>query len=88
MHWGIQRQAVDFFKAVNFETQSSLWLTEFDHNHLRITRVLAFLSMTGFGVVAERLYGFLHARLQDELFSKIGALKHWREAVKRSPPRT
>ncbi|KQN62160.1 opioid growth factor receptor-related protein [Pseudomonas sp. Leaf58] len=85
-HWGIQRQAVDFIKAANFDTQSVLWLTEFDHNHLRITRVLAFLAMTGFGVVAERLYTFFHARLQDELYNKIGALKYWRDAIRRSPP--
>ncbi|MDT8924711.1 opioid growth factor receptor-related protein [Pseudomonas taiwanensis] len=85
-HWGIQRQAVDFLKAANFDTQSVLWLTEFDHNHLRITRVLAFLAMTGFGVVAERLYTFLHARLQDELYNRIGALKYWRDAIRRSPP--
>lgn len=84
-HWGIHRQAMVFTKAENFEIQSELWITKFDHNHLRISRVLAFLVLTGFGGVAQRLHTFMYARLQDALYNKIGAYKYWQEALNRQP---
>lgn len=85
-HWGVTRQGGVFSKAENFELQSPLWVAKFDHNHLRITRVLAFLTMTGFKPLAERLCLFMIARLHDELFNRSSAVKHWQDAVTRMPP--
>jgi hypothetical protein len=82
-HWGIERQATRFLKGDNYEEQSGLWLCSLDHNHLRIERVLAFLALTGFQLLAHELFKFLNARMQDELLGKIGSVKDWAKALQR-----
>lgn len=83
LHWGIERQATQFLKGHNYEEQSGLWLNSLDHNHLRIERVLAFLTLTGFQLLAHELFKFLNARMQDELLGKIGSVKDWAKALQR-----
>ncbi|MEK7453140.1 MAG: opioid growth factor receptor-related protein [Patescibacteria group bacterium] len=66
----------------DFKSKSENWLTLYNHNHLRITRILKSLSILGLKKYADAFM----KRLED-VYSKhpqmIGAeaLNYWREAV-------
>lgn len=84
-HWGIKRTGTKMEKGDNFEEGSRYWCTPIDHNHLRITRVLTFLTLTGFSSVAVALYDFLYQELLMAVLTDIGALAYWTQALRLEP---
>lgn len=84
-HWGIERLGGTFARAENFDLNSRYWCCPIDHNHLRITRVLTFLMLTGFPSVANALFDFLYQELLQEVLMDIGALAYWSQALRLEP---
>lgn len=84
-HWGIKRVGSTFQRADNFDSGSRYWCCPIDHNHLRITRVLTFLVLTGFGGVANALYDYLYQELLQSVLSNIGAMPYWTQALTLEP---
>ncbi|MEQ1568720.1 MAG: opioid growth factor receptor-related protein [Myxococcota bacterium] len=73
---------VSVVKADSFGAQSRYWLNEYDHNHLRITRILKCACLLGLRTHALALH-----RMLEELYVTHGdvigdeTLAYWREAV-------
>jgi hypothetical protein len=70
-------------RGANFGVNSRNWVTRFDHNHLRMTRILRSLRVLGLGDEAAALYGFL---LTDEEVTETVSPRsqmYWRRAAER-----
>ncbi len=70
-------------RGVNFETASRKWVTRFDHNHLRITRIIRSLRVLGLEAEAR---GFFEAL--KEVWERSGvigrrSLVFWTRAAER-----
>ncbi len=68
-------------RGEQFETRSGWWVSPFNHNHLRITRILRSLTALGLG---DRARAFLDAL--EEVHREHGqineeTLRYWRAAV-------
>jgi hypothetical protein len=66
----------------NFDKKRYIW-SEFNHNHLRITRVLESLRLLGLKVEAELLLNFLESA--NKLYGtsiSTNTLSHWRDTRK------
>jgi hypothetical protein len=69
-----------------FEIRASNWMTPGNHNHLRITRILACLRMLGFGRHAEAFYRALQEVYWSEAQAKSRAISEesfafWKSAA-------
>lgn len=84
-HWGILRTGSILHRGATFDEGARLWLTPIDPNHLHITRVLTFLSLTGFSGLATALYDFLYGELLQAVLTDIVALPDWRRALSLPP---
>lgn len=74
-----------FEKNADFESKSSNWLNQGNHNHLRITRVIRSLKLLGCGKVADKFYESL-MQIAEENPGKISETtkQFWKEAVELS----
>jgi hypothetical protein len=72
-------------RAANFSERSREWLTRWNHNHLRITRILKSLRILG---LAGESRAFFHCL--DEIYGDYGAVispetfEYWRSAATKS----
>lgn len=62
------------------ENEVTNWLAPFDHNHLRITRVLTCLRMCGLKEYTEAFLVFLNNQFNLGYFS-ISSMDYWKNAV-------
>lgn len=77
---GIQKTlAGPIEKADNFDKRKHILFSGFNHNHRRMTRVLACLTIFGWWVIAEQIVDFLEDN--GGCPSSLTA-EHWRNAVK------
>ena len=70
-------------KFARFLQQTTVWQHPLDHNHLRITRALRFLTLIGLAPEARALYGYVSSREFDEISER--SLWYWAEALTESP---
>jgi len=75
-------RAFKVVKAANFPTASRNWLHRFDHNHLRITRIIRSLRILGLEDEARAFYDALLLVCGGEEVSKKSLL-YWERAVTR-----
>jgi len=70
-------------KGSNFEQRKSEWLTSYNHNYLRITRILESLTLLGLPDMALIFFAALKELYQDNQ-SSIGSITYgyWERAVK------
>lgn len=75
--------AIEVVRAEDFPTRSSVWLSPFNHNFLRISRILRSLSLLGCGAYATALLRCL-TELYEQAPEVIGnvAFGYWRNAVR------
>jgi hypothetical protein len=70
-------------RGPNFGINSRNWVTRFDHNHLRMTRILRSLRVLGLGDEAAALHGFLST--DEEVTDTVSprSQMYWRRAAER-----
>ncbi|GAB7327588.1 hypothetical protein MBLNU13_g11440t1 [Cladosporium sp. NU13] len=70
-------------RGPNFGINSRNWVTRFDHNHLRMTRILRSLRVLGLGDEAAALHGFLTT--DEEVIDTVSprSQMYWRRAAER-----
>lgn len=71
-------------RGPNFGTASRNWVTRFDHNHLRMTRILRSLRVLGLGNEAKALHDFLST--DEKVTSSVSprSQMYWRRAAERA----
>jgi hypothetical protein len=71
-------------RAPNFGINSRNWVTRFDHNHLRMTRILRSLRVLGLGDEAAALHRFLST--DEEVTDTVSprSQMYWRRAAERN----
>lgn len=81
--YGLRREGADVVPAPDFETKARNWLTPYNHNFLRLTRILICLKTLGLSQWADALFRRLKA-LYDTHQTTIGAetFRYWSEAVR------
>jgi hypothetical protein len=81
--WGLTRTAADIVRAKSFAARAPGWLSPANHNHLRLTRVLLFLRLTGLDAQARALLTCLEEIAAHEGQAAISprTLAFWRDAV-------
>ena len=69
--------------GTNFSTASKNWVKRFNHNHLRITRIIRSLRVLGLEVEAAELFKALESVYGQ--YERIGerSMIYWRRAAKR-----
>ncbi|MDA1036717.1 MAG: opioid growth factor receptor-related protein [Chloroflexi bacterium] len=70
-------------KFAMFLQQTTVWQHPLDHNHLRITRALRFLTLIGLNAEARALHGYVSSREFNEISEK--SLWYWAEALNEYP---
>lgn len=80
----IEDVLMEIVKAPNFDTASRRWVNRFDHNHLRITRIIRCLRVLGLEQEAEAFFLTL-ASVYHSCGGKISkrSLTFWARAAKR-----
>ncbi|KAM0716743.1 hypothetical protein Q7P37_008188 [Cladosporium fusiforme] len=71
-------------RAPNFASNSTNWITRFNHNHLRMTRILRSLRVLGLHLDAAALHRFLTT---DEAVTGVVSSRsqmYWRRAAERA----
>jgi len=73
-------------RAPNFAAKTTGWLSQGNHNHLRITRILSCLTVLGLEAEAKAWFGCLSEIYEDEQNKRVPAISdetmlYWREAV-------
>lgn len=61
------------------------WLHPDDHNHLRITRIIRFLTLTGSHVAAHAVYALCSGLMVEAGLEDADALWYWAEALEPEP---
>ena len=80
--YGLELAGDRIGRASNFAERSANWLTSFNHNFLRLTRILKALTLLGLGVRAGQLFECL-----EDIYSTHGrvigerTMSFWRRAV-------
>lgn len=74
---------VEIAKSSNYEARIREWATPYNHNFLRITRILKSLTILGLSIYAEKFLEALE-KLYSEKQSIIGAisLQYWQAAIR------
>lgn len=62
--------------AENFEERKKTWAISFNHNHLRITRMITSMRLLGFGDYAQAFYDFVSQNVVSE-----NSAQYWEEAL-------
>lgn len=80
----IEDVVLEIVKAPNFDEASRRWIIRFDHNHLRITRIIRCLRVLGLEQEAEAFFLTL-ARVYQSCEGKISkrSLTFWTRAARR-----
>lgn len=70
-------------RGPNFDSNSRNWVTRFNHNHLRLTRILRSLRLLGLGEDAAALHEFLAN--DEDVMSRVSprSQMYWRRAAER-----
>jgi hypothetical protein len=72
----------DGFELKDFDQRKYVWAETFNHNHLRITRMLKFLSLIGWNRYGKSLVEFMKKTAAEKNFTlNPNSLKYWEEAV-------
>lgn len=81
--YGLRRDGEGVEKAENWEERQVNWVTPYNHNYLRITRILKFMSFMGFSHEVRGLFSQL-TQIYQENSEKIGTSTYtfWRNAVR------
>ena len=71
-------------RGPNYATNSRNWVTRFDHNHLRMTRILRSLRVLGLGDEAKALHDFLST--DEKVAGSVSprSQMYWRRAAERA----
>ena len=79
--WSVCKVAID--RMIAFYEGTDHWLQQFDHNHLRITRILQSIGLLLGASAAQKFYDRLMA-LHDSAGAPVNArsLRHWRDALR------
>ncbi|HIK14447.1 MAG TPA: hypothetical protein IGS53_04030 [Leptolyngbyaceae cyanobacterium M33_DOE_097] len=86
LFYGLQREqqngAIAIHRAANYPQRKSEWVQPFNHNFLRITRILKCLRLFGLRTEAEAFYACLHSIYQENS-QQIGheTFQYWMKAV-------
>ena len=80
--YGLQIVGDRIVRSAAFGERSGNWLTPFNHNFLRLTRILKSLSLLGLGVRARQLFACLE-EIYSGYSSVIGerTMSFWRKAI-------
>lgn len=70
-------------RGPNFTSNSKNWVTRFNHNHLRITRILRSLRVLGLTSEAEALHDFLASDVDVTRLVSERSQMYWRRATHR-----
>jgi hypothetical protein len=81
--YGFQLNEGAITKSENYSIRKAEWICLFDHNYLRITRILKCLMLFGLEAEARAFYECLRQVYQEE-HDRIGAetFHYWTQAVK------
>lgn len=81
--YGLRREGTDIVPAEDFEAKARNWLTPYNHNFLRLTRILICLKTLGLPQWADALFHQLQAIYHTHQ-AIIGAetFRYWSEAVR------
>jgi hypothetical protein len=81
--FGLRRAADAVVRAETFADRAPAWLEPANHNHLRLTRILRFLTLVGCVAEARQLLACLEDIAAHEGAGRISAatLGFWRDAV-------
>jgi hypothetical protein len=63
-------------EADNFEARKHTWAEDFNHNHLRITRMISSMKLLGFGNYAQAFYDYISVVGGSE-----NSKKYWEDAI-------
>jgi hypothetical protein len=78
---GFRETPQGFYPTDDFERGSQYWVCRLDHNHRRISRLLAFYREIGRKDKAESLLAYLELTLSQADLLGIEALPYWRAIV-------
>ena len=69
--------------STNFKTRSKVWLTEDNHNFLRLSRIIRSLSELGMKANAEALYHCLKDKIYPDYKKviKSSSLRYWKKSL-------
>ena len=70
-----------YIRWVDFLTSTSHWLVPVDHNHLRISRALRFLTLAGFEGEADLLIAVVTEMMARAGHTEFAALPYWKRAL-------
>lgn len=75
-------EEVSLIPSDNFDERSKVWLTPFNHNYKRLTRILKCLTLCGMGNYAKELFNALEKLYQDyEDIIGDKTFDYWKQAV-------
>jgi hypothetical protein len=80
--YGLRREGDRVVRAADFEPKAANWLTPYNHNYLRITRILISLKALGLGVWSRAFFDCLDS-IYEEHPDAIGleTYRYWQDAV-------
>jgi hypothetical protein len=80
--YGLRREGGEVVRAEDFPTKCANWLTPYNHNFLRITRILTCLRELGLQVWSQAFFGCLE-KIYAEHAGTIGeeSFRFWRDAA-------
>lgn len=78
-------EEVSLIPSDNFDERSKIWLTPFNHNYKRLTRILKCLTLCGMRNYAKELFNALEKLYQDhEDIIEDKTFDYWKHAVETS----
>lgn len=80
---GMMESVEEVTRGSNFDSNSRNWVIRFNHNHLRLTRILRSLRLLGLESDAAALHGFLEN--DEDVKSRVSprSQMYWRRAAER-----
>lgn len=80
--WGLQRDGCEIFSMLALSPATHVWLKSYDHNQLRLTRVIRSLYLLGNEQVATNLCDFLISAAKETGTVSDKTVDYWRNALK------
>lgn len=82
-------EEVSLIPSDNFDERSKIWLTPFNHNYKRLTRILKCLTLCGMRNYAKELFNALEKLYQDhEDIIGDKTFDYWKHAVEIELPQS
>lgn len=78
-----EREELKVVRGENWAKNSRNWVTRFDHNHLRMTRILRSLRVLGLPAQAKAFHGFLSTDPDVAKSVSSKSQMYWRRATER-----